>query len=163
MAWSHSARSRPTFPRSCDACLAKPPRQACREIVAITARSIEQPESAVEDTPPYIDRDARLYTLDLEHELAWYMQNGMVVTPRPVDQICKTYTRGRGAVVAVDGVSFTVQPGEFRDAAGSQRVREVDAPAHRGRTPRTVLRSASSSALRPAGDPSRRWCSRISR
>lgn len=30
-----------------------------------------------------------------------------------VDQICKTYTRGRDAIVAVDGVSFTVQAGEF--------------------------------------------------
>jgi NitT/TauT family transport system substrate-binding protein len=70
-----------------DACLAKPRRTACTEIVAITSRSIEQPESAVEDSLPYIDRDARLYTLDLEHQLAWYVQNGMVTAPRPVDQV----------------------------------------------------------------------------
>lgn len=70
-----------------DACLAKPRRPACREIVALTARSIEQPESAVEDSLPFIDRDARLYTLDLEHQLAWYVQNGMVTAPRPVGQV----------------------------------------------------------------------------
>jgi NitT/TauT family transport system substrate-binding protein len=70
-----------------DACLAKPRRPACREIVALTARSIEQPESAVEGSLPYIDHDARLYTLDLEHQLAWYVQNGMVAAPRPVDQV----------------------------------------------------------------------------
>jgi len=70
-----------------DACLAKPRRPACREVVVLTARSIEQPESAVEDSLPYIDRDARLYTLDLEHQLAWYVQNGMVTTPRPVGQV----------------------------------------------------------------------------
>jgi NitT/TauT family transport system substrate-binding protein len=70
-----------------DACLARPRRPACREIVALTARSIEQPESAVENSLPYIDRDARLYTLDLEHQLAWYVQNGMVTTPRPVGQV----------------------------------------------------------------------------
>ena len=70
-----------------DACLVKPRRPACREIVALTARSIEQAESAVEDSLPYIDRDARLYTLDLEHQLAWYVQNGMVTAPRPVGQV----------------------------------------------------------------------------
>jgi NitT/TauT family transport system substrate-binding protein len=70
-----------------DACLAKPRRPACKEIVALTARYIEQPESAVEASLPYIDRDARLYTLDLEHQLAWYVQNGMVSQPRPVDQV----------------------------------------------------------------------------
>jgi NitT/TauT family transport system substrate-binding protein len=70
-----------------DACLVKPRRPACRDIVALTARSIEQPESAVEDSLPFIDRNARLYTLDLEHQLAWYVQNGMVTTPRPVGQV----------------------------------------------------------------------------
>lgn len=70
-----------------DACLAKPRRPACGEIVALTARNIEQPEAAVEASLPYIDRDARLYTLDLEHQLAWYVQNGMVTTPRPADQV----------------------------------------------------------------------------
>lgn len=70
-----------------DACLAKPRRPACGEIVSLTARSIEQPESAVQDSLPYIDHDARLYTLDLEHQLAWYVQNGMVTAPRPVDQV----------------------------------------------------------------------------
>lgn len=70
-----------------DACLTKPRRPACREIVALTARSIEQPEAAVQDSLPYIDHDARLYTLDLEHQLAWYAQNGMVAAPRPVDQV----------------------------------------------------------------------------
>jgi NitT/TauT family transport system substrate-binding protein len=70
-----------------DTCLAKPRRTACGEIVALIARTIEQPESAVQDSLPYIDHDARLYTLDLEHQLAWYVQNGMVAAPRPVDQV----------------------------------------------------------------------------
>jgi len=56
-------------------------------MVALTARSIEQPEAAVQDSLPYIDHDARLYTLDLEHQLAWYVQHGMVTAPRPVDQV----------------------------------------------------------------------------
>jgi len=70
-----------------DACLVKPRRPACGEMVALTARSIEQPEAAVQDSLPYIDHDARLYTLDLEHQLAWYVQHGMVTAPRPVDQV----------------------------------------------------------------------------
>ena len=69
-----------------DACLRRPPRGACAPIVAVTARTIDQPEAAVAKSLPYIDRNARLYLLDLERQEAWYVQNGMAARYVPLDQ-----------------------------------------------------------------------------
>ncbi|HKX19891.1 MAG TPA: ABC transporter substrate-binding protein [bacterium] len=69
-----------------DACLHRPPRGTCGAIVALTARTIDQPEAAVAKSLPYIDRNARLYLLDLERQEAWYVQNGMASRYVPLDQ-----------------------------------------------------------------------------
>jgi NitT/TauT family transport system substrate-binding protein len=73
-----------------DACLRRPPRGACAPIVAVTARAIDQPQPAVAKSLPYIDRDARLYLLDLERQEAWYVQQGMVAHFVPLSQFVDT-------------------------------------------------------------------------
>lgn len=73
-----------------DACLRKPPRGACFPIVTVTARTIDQPEAAVAKSLPYIDRNARLYLLDLERQEAWYVQNGMASRYIPLGQFVDT-------------------------------------------------------------------------
>lgn len=73
-----------------DACLARPPRPACDAIVRVTAHSLGQPESVVRKSLPYIDRDARLYTLDLERQEAWYLQNGMITRALPLSRLVDT-------------------------------------------------------------------------
>jgi len=73
-----------------DACLRRPARGACAPIVAVTARTIDQPEAAVAKSLPYIDRDARLYLLDLERQEAWYVRNGMASRYVPLDQFVDT-------------------------------------------------------------------------
>ncbi len=69
-----------------DACLARPPHGACAALVAVTSRALGQSESSVRDSLPYIDRDARLYTLDIERQQAWYLQNGMTSRAVPVGE-----------------------------------------------------------------------------
>jgi len=69
-----------------DACLRRPLRPLCETIVRLTARVVEAPESAVRRSLPYIDRNARLYVLDIERQIAWYLQNGMLQRPLPVQQ-----------------------------------------------------------------------------
>jgi NitT/TauT family transport system substrate-binding protein len=69
-----------------DACLARPPRPSCAAIVRVTARALDQPDSVVQRSLPYIDRDGRLYTLDLERQEAWYLQNGMISRPVPLSR-----------------------------------------------------------------------------
>jgi len=69
-----------------DSCLRKPARPLCESIVRVTARVVEASESAVRKSLPYIDRDARLYLLDVERQIAWYLQNGMLQKPLSVQQ-----------------------------------------------------------------------------
>jgi len=69
-----------------DACEARPARGSCQAIVALTARILEQPESAVRDSLPYIDRNGRLYTLDLQRQETWYFQNGMIDQMVPLER-----------------------------------------------------------------------------
>ena len=82
-----------------------------------------------------------------------------------IDNVVKSY----GAVRALDGVSFNVQPGEFIALLGPERRRQVDVVSaalrpvrprlrpHRGHGPRHVARSgAGAGAARhrvPAADP----------
>lgn len=73
-----------------DACLRRPPRGSCAPIVAVTGRAIDQPEAAVAKSLPYIDRDARLYLLDLERQEAWYVRNGMASRYVPLEQFVDT-------------------------------------------------------------------------
>ena len=73
-----------------DACLRHPPRGACAPIVAVTAHAIDQPEPAVAKSLPYIDRDARLYLLDLERQEAWYVQQGMATRFVPLKEFVDT-------------------------------------------------------------------------
>ncbi|HEV2358139.1 MAG TPA: ABC transporter substrate-binding protein [bacterium] len=73
-----------------DACLRRPPRGSCASIVAVTARAIDQTEPAVAKSLPYIDRDARLYLLDLERQEAWYVANGMATRYVPLNQFVDT-------------------------------------------------------------------------
>jgi ABC-type nitrate/sulfonate/bicarbonate transport system substrate-binding protein len=51
---------------------------------------VEASESAVRKSLPYIDRDARLYVLDVERQIAWYLQNGMLQKPLSVQQFVDT-------------------------------------------------------------------------
>ena len=73
-----------------DACLRRPPRGSCAPIVTVTGRAIDQPEAAVAKSLSYIDRNARLYLLDLERQEAWYVRNGMVSRYVPLDQFVDT-------------------------------------------------------------------------
>ena len=73
-----------------DACLRRPPRESCAPIVAVTARAIDQPETAVAKSLPYIDRDARLYLLDIERQEAWYVAHGMATRFVPLGQFVDT-------------------------------------------------------------------------
>ncbi len=73
-----------------DSCLTKPPRPLCESMVRVTARVVGAPESAVRKSLPYIDRDARLYVLDIERQVAWYLQNGMLQRPLSVQQFVDT-------------------------------------------------------------------------
>jgi NitT/TauT family transport system substrate-binding protein len=69
-----------------DACLARPARGSCDAIVAVTARILDQPPAAVRDSLPYIDRNARLYTLDLQRQETWYLANGMIDRAVPLER-----------------------------------------------------------------------------
>ncbi len=73
-----------------DSCLRKPARPLCESIVRTTARVVGAPESAVRKSLPYIDRNARLYVLDIERQIAWYLQNGMLQRPLSVQQFVDT-------------------------------------------------------------------------
>ncbi len=73
-----------------DSCLRRSPGPLCESIVRVTARVVGAPESAVRKSLPYIDRDARLYLLDIERQIAWYLQNGMLQRPLSVQQFVDT-------------------------------------------------------------------------
>ncbi len=69
-----------------DACLVKPARGSCDAIVAVTAEVLQQTPAAVRDSLPYIDRNGRLYTLDLQRQETWYLANGMSSKSVPLEQ-----------------------------------------------------------------------------
>ncbi len=69
-----------------DSCLRKVTPTLCDSIVRVTAREVGASESAVRKSLPYIDRDARLYLLDVERQIAWYLQNGMLQRPLSIQQ-----------------------------------------------------------------------------
>ncbi|HXX39344.1 MAG TPA: ABC transporter substrate-binding protein [bacterium] len=73
-----------------DACLAKPPHGSCDAIVGVTASALDQSASSVRESLPYIDRNARLYTLDLQRQEAWYLQHGMITQVIPLEQFVDT-------------------------------------------------------------------------
>jgi len=61
------------------------------EILAIIAKNLGQPPQQVEPALPYIDPKMRVDVKDIQHQLDWYLAQGMLKTAVKADQVIDTH------------------------------------------------------------------------